>query len=192
MRRTSFAGALAALAVGAVLAFAVHASPKDLDLREAGLIIMIGGAVDLLVRSVIADNPLLSRQAADVAAVVEPVGEPVLDPEGNPVFVPNPANPADRPRPPLVAPLPGTLPEVPNRVVVEPSPWAQEAGPAPAAYAAPPLDYERASRGGPVAAPEAGQTLDTPEAPQAVRTITGRPVHPRGRWAGRRAGRRRS
>jgi hypothetical protein len=187
MSRTSFAGALAAIAIGAVLAFAVHASPKDLDLQEAGLIIMIGGAVDLLTRSAIADNPLLSRQAADVAAVVEPVGEPVLDAAGNPVFVPNTDNRADQPRPPLVAPLPGTLPDIPRRMVVDPSSWAQEVAiPEPAAYPAQPPDYEHPSPANRLVVAETEYVLDTPEAPQAVRTITGRPVRPRGRWAGRR------
>ena len=98
MRRTSFAGALVAVAIGAVLAFAVHSSPKDLDLQEAGLIIMLGGVADLLVRFAVADSPLLSSQAAEVAAVVEPSGEPVLDAAGNPVFLPNGADPADQSR----------------------------------------------------------------------------------------------
>ena len=188
MSRTSFAGALAAIAIGAVLAFAVHGSPRDLDLQEAGLIIMIGGVLDLLVRSAIADNPLLSRQAGDVAAVVEPVGEPVLDAAGNPVFVPNGDYRSDQPRPPLVAPLPGTVLDLPRRIVVDPSPWAQEVTVAePAAYPARPLDYrERTSPADHLVAAETGHALDTPEAPQAVRTITGRPVRPRGRWSGRR------
>jgi hypothetical protein len=178
MRRTSFAGALVAIAIGAVLAFAVHASPKDLDLQEAGLIIMLGGVADLLVRLAIPGSP--------VASGVEPSGEPALDAEGNPVFPAtstypsHPANPGDLPRPPLIAPLPGTLPGVPRRIVVDPSPWAQEitipdAGGYPTQF----LDYEHAEGEGPVVA------ADTPQASQAVRTVTGRPVRPRGRWSGR-------
>lgn len=109
MRRTSFAGALLVIAIGAVLAFAVQGSPRDLDLQTAGVILIIGGAADLVIRSLIADSPLLSRQSADVAAVVEPVGEPVLDAAGNPIAVANAAAVAHL-RPPLVAPLPGTMP----------------------------------------------------------------------------------
>lgn len=109
MRRTSFAGALLVIAIGAVLAFAVHGSPRALDLRTAGVILILGGAADLLIRSLIADSPLLSRQTADVAAVVEGVGEPVLDAAGNPIALPNAAA-HGRARPALIAPLPGTMP----------------------------------------------------------------------------------
>jgi len=85
MRRTSFLGALTVITVGGVLAFALQSSPRDLDLHAAGLIIMIAGIADLVIRFMLADSPLLGSQAADVAAVVEPLGEPVLDVFGNPV-----------------------------------------------------------------------------------------------------------
>lgn len=85
MRRTSFFGALTAIAIGGVFAFAIQSTPKWLDLHVAGLIIMFAGIVDLLIRFVIGDDPLLSQEAADVAAVVEPLGEPVLDVFGNPI-----------------------------------------------------------------------------------------------------------
>jgi hypothetical protein len=199
MRRMSFAGALAAIAIGAVLAFAVHASPKDLDLQEVGVIIMLGGVADVLVRLAIPGGPLTSGPAADVAAGAEAGGEPVLDAEGNPVFSPgsgypvNPAYPTDQPRPPLISPLPGTLPGVRRRIVVDPSPWPQEITiPDSAGYPAQASssDYERAEGEGPVVAAtnpvvtDPAQVPDTPEAPQAVRTVTGRPVRPRGRWSG--------
>jgi hypothetical protein len=158
MRRTSFVGALAAVAIGAVLAFAVHASPHWMDLQEAGLIVLIGGAADLLIRSLIADSPLLGPSAADVAAVVEPLGDPVLDAAGNPVALP----PQQRP-----------VTAAPEVWVTEQVPGQQ---PYPDAAVLPEHDravYERALR----AAAEGG-TLDTPESEVAVTTITGRPVHP--------------
>jgi hypothetical protein len=198
MRRTSFVGALAAVAIGAVLAFAVSASPSWLDLQAAGVIVMIAGAADLLIRTLISDSPLLSRQAAEVAAVVEPLGDPVLDASGNPVSVANPAAPPARP--PLIAPLPGTMPDpasaqtvvvadqpviVPEQTVVAPSQWsdarAEEAR--PGSGAVPPPDdgaaYERAMQAA------AGLRPDTPESPVAVTTLTGRPVRPQGRGLGR-------
>jgi hypothetical protein len=185
----SFAGALAAIAVGAVLAFAVHASPKDLDLQEAGLIIVLGGVADLIVRLVLAAHASAFGPGAAVPAGVEPGVEPVLDADGNPVHAPNPgypANPADQPRPPLVSPLPGTLPGVRRRIVVDPSPWAQEITiPDPGAYsAARPPEHERVEAQFPNVVDPA-PVPDTPQAPQAVRTVTGRPVRPRGRWSGR-------
>jgi hypothetical protein len=85
MRRTSFFGALTAIAIGGVFAFAIQSSPNWLDLRVAGMIVMIAGIADLLIRFAIRDDPLLSQEAADVAAVVEPLGEPVLDVFGNPI-----------------------------------------------------------------------------------------------------------
>jgi hypothetical protein len=117
MRRTSFIGALLAMAIGAVLAFAVHGSPRFLDLQTAGIMVMIGAAADLVIRSLISESPLLSRRAADVAAVVEPLGDPLLDAAGNPVVVPGPA--ARDTRPPLVAPLPGTVPDAPTIIVTD-------------------------------------------------------------------------
>ena len=98
MRRTNFAGALVVIAIGAVLAFAIHSSPKDFDLQIGGQLLMLGGAADLLIRSLIADRPLPSRQSTGVAAVVEPLGDPVLDEAGNQIAV---TNPADTGRPPL-------------------------------------------------------------------------------------------
>ncbi len=85
MRRTSFFGALTAIAIGGVFAFAIQSSPNWLDLHVAGMIVMIAGIADLLIRFAIRDDPLLSQEAADVAAVVEPLGEPVLDVFGNPI-----------------------------------------------------------------------------------------------------------
>lgn len=190
MRRTSFAGALVAIAIGAVLAFAIHGSPKAFDLQIGGLLLMLGGAADLLIRSLIADSPLLSRQSAEVAAVVEPLGDPVLDAAGNPIAV---ANPAAGGRPPLIAPLPGTMPpeSAPDAIVVTDDPYsvvripaagraqAQAPSPAPAVgdpdYGA----YESAVRA------ESGNPLDTPESPVTVTTLGGRPVRPRGRGLGR-------
>jgi hypothetical protein len=114
MRRTSFVGALAVIALGGVLAFGIQKSPKDLDLQMTGLIIMIAGVVDLLLRFLIANSPLFSQTTADVAAVVEPVGEPVLDAFGNPITLTE--TPA---RPPLFAPAVETTQVLP--VVAEPS-----------------------------------------------------------------------
>ena len=85
MRRTSFFGALAVIALGGVLAFAIQSSPTWLDVHVTGLIIMVAGVVDLVIRFVLGNDPLLSQDAADVAAVVEPMGEPVLDVFGNPI-----------------------------------------------------------------------------------------------------------
>lgn len=98
MNRTSFVGALAAVALGAVLAFAVQGSPRQLDLHVTGMIILIAGLADLVIRFMVADSPLLSSRAAAVAAVVEPIGEPVLDVFGNPV------TPAAQPAPDQYAP----------------------------------------------------------------------------------------
>jgi hypothetical protein len=188
MRRTSFAGALVVVAIGAVLAFAIHSSPKDFDLQIGGLLLMLGGAADLVIRSLIADSPLLSRQSAEVAAVVEPLGDPVLDAAGHPIAV---TNPAAGGRPPLIAPLPGTMPPetAPDTIVVTDDPYsvvripaagrAQAPSPAPAVgdpdYGA----YESAVRA------ESGNPLDTPESPVKVTTLGGRPVRPRGRGFGR-------
>jgi hypothetical protein len=85
MRRTSFAGALAVIAVGGALAFGIQATPKSLDIHLTGMIIMLAGIADLALRFLIADSPLFSRSTAEVAAVLEPVGEPVLDVFGNPI-----------------------------------------------------------------------------------------------------------
>lgn len=87
MRRSSFAAALFFIALGAVLAFAVQSHAKDFNINLAGLIIMLAGVADLGVRAVIGDDPLLSPQTAQVAAVVEPLGDPVLDAFGRPVVV---------------------------------------------------------------------------------------------------------
>lgn len=84
MTRTSFAGALVAIAVGGVLAFAIRSTPKDLNLREAGLIIIVAGIADLAIRFLVASSPLLPAQTAEVASVVEPFGEPLLEQMGEP------------------------------------------------------------------------------------------------------------
>ncbi|HWG26175.1 hypothetical protein [Actinospica sp.] len=175
MRRTSFAGALTAMAIGAVLAFAVQSSPRWLDLQAAGLIVMLGGAADLLVRSLISDSPLLSPQAADVAAVVEPLGDPVLDAVGNPVNVP---------RGDAVLDAGATATVILPAEDAERDPWSRSDIP-PAHDRE---NYERALRAA------EGEALDAPESPVAVTTITGRPVRPHGRaarkaakWARRRA-----
>lgn len=118
--RTSFVGALAAAALGGVLAFGIQASPKALDIHLTGLIIMLAAIADLLLRFLIADSPLFSPATADVAAVVEPIGEPVLDVFGNPITTAEP----DR-RPPLVVPGIETTQILP---VVEPSAPAQAPG----------------------------------------------------------------
>jgi hypothetical protein len=159
MRRTSFVGALAAIAIGAVLAFALHASPHWMDLQEAGLIVLIGGAADLLIRTLIADSPLLGPSAADVAAVVEPLGEPVLDAAGNPVSLP-----PRQQRAAVGGPELWVTPEQPPGQYPDIAAELQERDRAV---------YERALR----AAAEGG-TLDTPESEVAVTTITGRPVRP--------------
>lgn len=108
MRRTSFVGALIAVAVGGVFAFAFQSSPRWLDVHAAGLIIMIAGVADLLIRFALGDSPLLTQQAADVAAVVEPLGEPVLDVFGNPIMT-APPPPTLQP-PPLEVPVPYSPP----------------------------------------------------------------------------------
>lgn len=214
MRRTSFAGALLVMAVGAVLAFAVQGSPRDLDLQAAGVILILAGAADLLIRSLIADSPLLSPQSADVAAVVEPVGEPVLDAAGNPIAVANPSA-AGQTRPPLIAPLPGTMPPgaaAETLVVTDeygvthlppqaPWPASPESAAVPQPQAPQPQPqppagpsgggvpgFDEAAYGAAVRA-ATGDPLDTPESPVAVTTLTGKPVRPRGR--GFRRGRRR-
>jgi hypothetical protein len=114
VRRTSFVGALAVIAVGGALAFGIQASPKALDIHMTGLIVMIAGIADLLLRFLIADSPLFSQTTADVAAVVEPIGEPMLDVFGNPITTADPDL-----RPPLVAPAPQTTQILP--AIVEPS-----------------------------------------------------------------------
>ena len=153
MRRTSFAGALVVIAIGAVLAFAVQASPKDFDLQEAGLIIMLAGVADVVVRCVVAGSPLSSRRQV---VQVEPAAEPSLREQQTMVIDP------------VSEPVLGSDPD--------PDPMAD-----PTLV----LDYDRATREMPVVAPRPGYAPDTPEAPDAVRTVTGRPIHPRGRWAGR-------
>ena len=90
MRRSSFAPALGFIAVGAVLAFAVHSSVTAVNVNLAGFIIMLAGVADLAVRFLIGASPLLSPETAELAAVLEPVGEPVLDGYGQPVAY-NPA-----------------------------------------------------------------------------------------------------
>lgn len=179
MRRTSFVGALAAVAIGAVLAFAVHATPQWINLQQAGLIVLLGGVADLVVRTAVADSPLLAKPAADVAAVVEPLGDPVLDAAGNAVSLP-PAGPNEE----WVAVE--SLPQSPQapQVPLDPPP---SQGAAPQVVVAPSSNdravYERAVR-----AAEGG-AQDIPESEVAVTTITGRPVHPHTRRRFRRRSR---
>jgi hypothetical protein len=182
--RTSFAGALVTMALGAVLAFAVQGSPKYLDIHVAGLILVLGAAADLTIRAVISDSPLLSQETADVAAVVEPVGEPVLDAAGNPIVV---ANPASAPaRPPLVAPPPGTRSAgpMPETLIVTDEPYYPTVASPPAAGLPRPSSAAAAARreaavGGAEIIPGAVPTPPEPESPVAVTTLTGRPVRPR-------------
>lgn len=84
MTRTSFAGALVAIALGGILAFAIQTTGKDVNLQKAGLIIIVAGVADLAIRFAIASNPLLPAATAEVASVVEPFGEPLLEPMGEP------------------------------------------------------------------------------------------------------------
>jgi len=177
--RTSFAGALVVMAIGAVLAFAVQGSPKYLDIHAAGLILVLGAAADLAIRALVADSPLLSQESADVAAVLEPIGEPVLDAAGNPVVVAN----AAAPRPPLIAPPPGTLRpgSQAETLVVTDDPY--HLAPDAAAHG---TGTAAASPRIPGAVAEPG----SPESPVAVTTITGRPVRPRSRPPGARRWRR--
>jgi hypothetical protein len=90
MTRSSFAAALSFIAVGAVLAFAVHSSATAFNVNLAGFIVLLAGVADLAVRFMIGSSPLLSPETAEIAAVLEPVGEPVLDAFGRPVTY-NPA-----------------------------------------------------------------------------------------------------
>lgn len=129
MGRTSFLGALTAITLGGVLAFALQSSPGFLDLRAAGLIIMIAGIADLVIRFMISDSPLLGAQTADIAAVVEPVGEPVLDVFGNVIA---PTDTLEMPA--LVVPAP---------VVPGVAPVAQVVPASPVAPVAPPVEAVR-------------------------------------------------
>lgn len=200
MRRMSIAGALVAIALGAVAAFAVRVAVPHVDLQRAGVFVMLGGAIDLLIRFLIADSPLLGPQTAEVAAVVEPLGEPVLDAAGNPISMSDQANPLHQPRPPLVSPLPGTLPEVPRTVVLDsgqalvaPSEWPvtpaaggrhAELGAGEATAHDRAVDeYRRAIQASETEPP------DVPESAVSLTTLTGKPVYPRGNRS-RRAGRR--
>jgi hypothetical protein len=86
MTRTSFAGALVAIALGGILAFAIRTTTKDLNFRDAGLIIIVAGVADLAIRFIISSNPLLPAETAEVASVVEPFGEPMLESMGQPAL----------------------------------------------------------------------------------------------------------
>ncbi len=164
--RTSFAGALVTMAIGAVLAFAVRSSPTYLDLRTTGVILVLGAAADLIIRSLIADSPLLGRESAEVAAVLEPIGEPVLDAAGNPVVVRNPG--PSRIHSPVIAPPVGTPPvgtmppeNLADTLVVTDEPYQAGPGQTPSADGSTPS-----------AAPV------PPGTPVALTTLTGRPVGP--------------
>ncbi|HET9172296.1 MAG TPA: hypothetical protein VFN97_22915 [Actinospica sp.] len=154
MRRASFIGALTALGCGAVLTFAVQTTWRSFDMRTAGVIVMLGALADLLIRVLIADSPLLSPQSADIAALVEPLGEPLLDANGRPVIV---ENPAAKPRPPRVDPPTAVIGGARYPMV---SPITESA------------DRDASAQ---------RRRFDTPESPVAVTTLAGRPVHPRGR-----------
>jgi hypothetical protein len=131
-RRGSFFGALTVIALGGILAFAVQHSPRVLDLHATGLILIIAGIATLVLRFSIGNSPLLSKQAADVAAVVEPLGEPMLDAFGNPVPPGVAAAQVMAPPIPVVAPVAPTLPTsqtitqaplvTPPSTVVDPDP----------------------------------------------------------------------
>lgn len=108
MRRTSFVGALIVVTLGGVFAFAIQSSPSWIDLHAAGLIMMVAGVADLVIRFALGDSPLLSHEAADVAAVVEPMGEPVLDVFGNPITAAPPRTLLQAP--PLEVPVPYSSP----------------------------------------------------------------------------------
>jgi hypothetical protein len=178
MRRTSFVGALFAIAVGGALAYGVQWSPKQLDIHLAGLIIMIAGIADLLVRFLISDSPLFSPTTADVAAVVEPLGEPVLDVFGNPI---TPAQPPARP--PLIAPAPTIVQPIvqpPTQmlpVVVE------ELAPAAPAVVDAPTAQQQPVTGEPRADQVVRHVGDhhTDESLVPVSALTGRPVRVRRR-----------
>ncbi|HTJ70906.1 MAG TPA: hypothetical protein VL551_25415 [Actinospica sp.] len=162
MRRASFIGALVSLTIGAVLAFGVNASWRCFDVRTAGFVVMLGALADLVIRILIADSPLLSPQSAEVAAVVEPLGEPLLDADGNPLIV---ANPAAATGPAHFASPGAARPEDP----------ASEAAQA------------RRVRTvlGRIDRDAFAQPPGVPQAPPAVMTILGRPVRPRRRAADR-------
>lgn len=117
-RRGSFFGALVVVALGGILAFAVQHSPRWLDLHATGLILIIAGVSTLVLRFTVGNSPLLSKQAADVAAVVEPLGEPMLDAFGNPV-------------PPAVAAAQVMAPPVPMAPVAPTLPASQAIAQAP-------------------------------------------------------------
>jgi hypothetical protein len=106
MRRGSFAAPLAFIGLGAVLAFAVQGHAQDFNLNLAGFIIMVTAVVDLVLRALIGDDPLLPPDAAQIAAVIEPLGEPVLDAYGRPITVDPGAGYPDRtiPEPTRVLP----------------------------------------------------------------------------------------
>jgi hypothetical protein len=174
MKRTSFVGALFAIALGGALAYGVQWTPKPLDIRMTGLIIMVAGIADLLIRFMISNSPLFSPTTADVAAVVEPLGEPVLDVFGNPI---TPAQPPIRP--PLVAPAPTIVQPATQilPVVVE-----ERAPVAPPAVDAPTVQQQPVT-----GEPRADQVVrhvgdhHTDESLVPVSVLTGRPIRARRR-----------
>jgi hypothetical protein len=174
MRRTSFVGALFAIALGGALAYGVQWTPKQLDIHMTGLIIMIAGIADLLIRFLISNSPLFSPTTADVAAVVEPLGEPVLDVFGNPI---TPAQPPARP--PLVAPAP-TIVQPPTQVLPV---VVEEAVPAAPAVTDAPTDRQQPVIGEPRADQVVRHVGDhhTDESLVPVSVLTGRPVRVRRR-----------
>lgn len=181
-RRGSFFGALMVVALGGVLAFAVQHSPRWLDLHATGVILIIAGISTLVLRFTIGNSPLLSKQAADVAAVVEPLGEPMLDAFGNPV-------------PPGVAAAQVMAPPVPVMPVAPTLPTSQTIAQAP--LVTPPsaiIEQDPTQLMRPVAAREpasgvaaADQVVrhvgdyEVAESLAPVSPLTGRPVRV-GRW----------
>lgn len=177
MRRTSFVGALTAIAVGAILTFAIRSTPGSFDLQATGLIVMAAGVLDLVIRFMIADSPLLSPQAAAVAAVVEPIGEPLLDALGNPI-VPTAAPTARIAAPGVAMTSAAAAPSAaPPAAPLLDSATAQGAVARDIAAAASAHDhavYDQALR-------SVGRADVTPESDVPVGTIGGRPVRTRRR-----------
>jgi hypothetical protein len=168
MRRTSFVGALIVVTLGGVFAFAIQSSPRWLDLHAAGLIMMLAGVADLVIRFVLGDSPLLGHEAADVAAVVEPLGEPVLDVFGNPI---------------TTAPPPTTL--QPPPLLEVPVPYATPSNDGPAGGDGTGSSTTSLGLGNPVATVSATSPEDTQDIPlvDGTRLEVIRPLDPMERYA---------
>ncbi len=181
MRRTSFFGALAVIAVGAVLAFAIQSSPRQLDLHVTGLIILLAGSADLAIRFILGDSPLLSPDTADVAAVVEPLGEPVLDVFGKPI-TPTPVR-VLQPPPPESLELVGPAVVVPDDTqemeVVEERPLDADKQEGPQAPTPPEQAWPYENPGTPDQVVRRPGEYEPPESLRPVSILTGRPVRTR-------------